>query len=214
MSATAISLLTLAGMSAIANWIAVARGSTTAEYVTKPLTMVFLVGVALTIDPTDPAQRAWFVVALVFSLAGDVFLMLPSDMFLAGLASFLLAHVAYTVGFIATGDLDRTRLAVAAVAILAFEAVVVGHMARVMRRAPETQPFVVPIVIYALVIGAMVVTAIGSGNGWAIAGAVLFMASDLIIGWNRFVKTLPAAGVVIMVTYHLGQAGLVVSLAS
>jgi uncharacterized membrane protein YhhN len=75
-------------------------GNRTAEYVAKPLTMVVLIGVALALHPTSDAQRWWFVAALVLSLAGDVFLMLPNDMFVAGLASFLLAHVAYVVGFL------------------------------------------------------------------------------------------------------------------
>ena len=38
--------------------------------------------------------------ALVLCLAGDVFLMLPADRFVPGLASFLLAHLAFTVGFL------------------------------------------------------------------------------------------------------------------
>ena len=42
--------------------------------------------------------------------------------------------------------------------------------------------------------------------------AVLFMASDALIAWNRFVRRLAWAPVVIMVTYHLGQLGLVTAL--
>jgi hypothetical protein len=38
------------------------------------------------------------------------------------------------------------------------------------------------------------------------------MASDSLIAWNRFVKPLSWAPVVIMVTYHMGQTGLVLSL--
>jgi hypothetical protein len=43
-------------------------------------------------------MRTWFVVALALSLLGDVFLMLPVDLFVFGLGAFLLGHVAYTVG--------------------------------------------------------------------------------------------------------------------
>ena len=56
-----------------------------------------MIAAALALDPTSEAARTWFVVALVFSLLGDVFLMLPSDAFVAGLSAFLLAHVAYVV---------------------------------------------------------------------------------------------------------------------
>ena len=98
MHTLATGLLVAAGVSAVGNWIAVARGSTVGIYVFKPLTLVLMIAAALALDPTSDAARAWFVVALVLSLLGDVFLMLPSDAFVAGLSSFLLAHVAYVVG--------------------------------------------------------------------------------------------------------------------
>ena len=48
----------------------------------------------------------------------------------------------------------------------------------------------------------------------AIAGAVLFYASDGILGWNKFVEPVPHGRVAVMTTYHLGQIGLVLALAS
>src|SRR3546814_14355587 len=60
--------------------------------------MVLLIGATLALYPTDSAVRAWFIAALVLSLAGDVFLMLPKDLFVFGLGSFLLGHIAYVVG--------------------------------------------------------------------------------------------------------------------
>jgi uncharacterized membrane protein YhhN len=63
-----------------------------------------------------------------------------------------------------------------------------------------------------LVISAMLATALATGNLLAGAGAVLFVASDSMIAWDRFVRPFRWAPVAIMVTYHLGQAGLVASL--
>jgi uncharacterized membrane protein YhhN len=62
------------------------------------------------------------------------------------------------------------------------------------------------------VIGAVVATAVAVGNPLAAAGAVLFAASDSMIAWDRFVGEFSGASVLIMITYHLGQAGLVASL--
>jgi len=62
------------------------------------------------------------------------------------------------------------------------------------------------------VISAMLATALATGNVLAAAGAVLFVASDSMIAWDRFVRRFAWAPVAIMVTYHLGQAGLVASL--
>ena len=54
---------------------------------------------AATVDPVHADTRAWFVAALVLCLAGDVFLMLPGDRFVPGLASFLVGQLLFTVGF-------------------------------------------------------------------------------------------------------------------
>jgi uncharacterized membrane protein YhhN len=63
-----------------------------------------------------------------------------------------------------------------------------------------------------VVIGAMLATALAVGNPVAAVGAALFVASDSMIAWDRFVTKVPNGAVLIMVTYHLGQAGLVLSL--
>ena len=69
-----------------------------------------------------------------------------------------------------------------------------------------------PVTLYIVVISAMLITALATGNAWAGVGAALFVSSDAMIAWNRFVRPLPVADVGIMVTYHLGQAALVLSL--
>ena len=46
-----------------------------------------------------------------------------------------------------------------------------------------------------VVIGAMLATALAVGNPLAAVGAVLFVGSDSMIAWNRFVGTLPGASV-------------------
>ena len=49
-------------------------------------------------------------------------------------------------------------------------------------------------------------------NVVAMAGALTFYASDSLLGWNRFVRPFPHAHLAVMVTYHLGQLLLVLSL--
>jgi uncharacterized membrane protein YhhN len=58
----------------------------------------------------------------------------------------------------------------------------------------------------------MVVCAVGTGNPVAIAGAVSFYASDALIGWGRFVRSYGWGRLAVMVTYHVGQVLLVLSL--
>ena len=205
MTGAAAFLLGMAAVFAVADWVAVARRSKPLEYAAKPLALVGLIGVALTIVPEDESMRTWFVVALVLSLAGDVFLMLPRDLFVAGLASFLLGHVAYVVGF-GPAQAWPWILGVAVVG-----AAVGTPIIRALRRDGHGE-LLGPVLAYMAVISLMVACAIGEGDPRAIAGAALFMASDSLIAWNRFVRPLAWAPVTIMVTYHLGQALLVLGL--
>ena len=99
--ATLAAVTVLAGAAAVAAVAAEARGAHRALYVFKPLATALLV-LLVVAAPAPPSERYRLLVAagLVFSLAGDVFLMLPADRFLAGLASFLVTHVLYTAAFL------------------------------------------------------------------------------------------------------------------
>ena len=198
---------------AAADWWAVATDRRQVEYVLKPATMVALIAAAVTLaDPVADVAR-WFVVAgLVCSLAGDVFLMLDPKYFVAGPGSFLAGHVMYVVGL---SQLDGTNvpMALVGVALVAVAAAVIGT--RVVRGAAEQDRRLrVPVALYMAVISLMVVTAFGSLVPAAIVGAVLFYASDGILGWNRFVEPVPHGRIAVMTAYHLGQVGLVLALVS
>ncbi len=207
MTTAAWILLVVAGLFAVGDWIAVARGSKRAEYVCKPATLAFLVAVAIALDPVHADTRAWFVAALVLSMLGDVFLMLPTDLFVFGLGAFLLGHVAYTVGL----NLHTDGIWLLAVPVPIIAALLAARLVRGIRSKGEAA-LVPPVIAYVLVIGAMVSSAVASGNAVAAAGAGLFMVSDAVIGETRFVREQVWGGLVIMVTYHLGQALLTVSL--
>jgi uncharacterized membrane protein YhhN len=203
--------LAIAGALAVADWIVVTPGrrDNRLEYLLKPGTMVALIVVAIALEPESAAQRSWFVAALILSLAGDVFLMLPADLFVAGLASFLLAHVAYIIGFVVAGfdagtasiGLVIVALAAATLGVRIIQAVRTGH--------PALQ---LPVTIYMTVISVMVYAAFGSEEPLAIAGALVFYASDSVIAWDRFVEPKGWARPAIMSTYHVAQALLVLSL--
>jgi uncharacterized membrane protein YhhN len=209
-TAAAWVFLVIAGVLAVGDWLAVGRKSTPLEYVCKPGTLAALAVVAITLDPVDGDVRSWFVAALVLSLLGDVFLMLPSDRFVAGLASFLLAHVAYVVGFTRGGG-SILAVVVAAIPVVMVAALLGARFLRAVARAGDRE-LVGPLVAYMAVIAAMVSFALASGNALAAIGAVLFMASDSLIAETRFVQPRPWGPLAIIVTYHLGQAGLTLSL--
>jgi uncharacterized membrane protein YhhN len=199
-----------AAVAAVGDWVAVQTGKKTVEYVCKPLTIILLMGFAATVDVDDGAVRGWFVAALALSMLGDVWLMLPRDLFVPGLVSFLLAHVAFIVGLWIDG-VSFLGLALGA-AFAAFAVLVVGG--RVLRgvRAGDDPAMAVPVAVYMAVISVMVATAVGTEESLAIGGATLFFCSDALIAWERFVHPRGWHRLAIIVTYHLAQAGLTLSL--
>ena len=209
MGDAALTLLGLAGSAAVGNWVAVSRELRWLELACKPATTALLLAVAVALEPADPLRQQWFVGALGASLAGDVLLMLRGDRFLAGVAAFAIAHVAYIAGLLtAATSLPGLAFGIGLAGALG---ALIG--ARVLARAVATsRELAVPLSAYLVAASGTVVVAGASGLVAALVGAVLFYLSDALIGWHRFVTHLPWAPVTIMVTYHLAQLGLVLSL--
>lgn len=212
MNGTAALILALTAVVAVGDWLAVAAHKRPIEYVLKPLTTIGLVVVAIAIEPRDAASRVLFVVALVFSLGGDVLLMLGDRrrFFPFGLASFLVAHIAYIPALLLLGVSAGGVAAGAAVAAIGALSVGRRVVGGVRRREPD---LVRPVVLYVTVLFAMLVAAWGTLLPLAMIGAALFCISDAVLADNEFVRRRPGAPVVVMVTYHLAQAFLVLSLA-
>jgi uncharacterized membrane protein YhhN len=208
-AATTLALV-VAAVFAVGDWTAKARNNRALEYLCKPATLCALIAAAVVLDPAADAhtRRTWFVFALLFSLGGDVLLMLPQDLFVPGLASFLVAHVCYVIGFWTHGP-SGVAFLVAAVFVVIVVAPLGARILRALSDEPALRP---PVAAYMVVISVMLATALATGNVAAAIGAALFVGSDTMIAWNRFVRPFAGAEVAIMVTYHLGQAGLVLSL--
>ncbi|HJR44349.1 MAG TPA: lysoplasmalogenase [Actinomycetota bacterium] len=206
---------------ALVDWVAVGRGLRPVERIAKPLTMIVLAAAAVTSWEGDYDVRfVATLVAVAASLAGDVFLMQERDLFLQGLVSFFVAHVAYIAAF---GGIELTPYSVfIGTSLILISGPLFLVIRQGLRRRGREQ--LVPAVFgYCVVISVMVLTAMTSpgADDWnrgavfaAASGALLFYASDAMIGLTRFVRELTWAPVAIMVTYHLGQLGLVYALAN
>ncbi|MBK6438425.1 MAG: lysoplasmalogenase [Candidatus Microthrix sp.] len=217
MTAVAGALLALTLLIALADWVAVAVDRRPLEYVLKPATMVALGAVVLALDLPGGQLRWWYLAAIILSLAGDVFLMLPESAmdpelsFVAGLGSFLVAHVLYVVGMVLLGVSGGWLVIGTVAAVLVI--VTVGRRVIAGARATDRRLFA-PVMAYVVVIAVMIATSFGTGIIVGIVGALLFGFSDSVIGWTRFLRDFPHSRVVVMVTYHLGQVGLVLALAT
>ena len=174
-------------------------------YLLKPLTMgwVFLLALAGTLK-SPGTYGVLILVGLVFSAVGDALLMLERDRFLAGLAAFLAAHIFYVVAFVHEAPVWGPIYAV-----LPFAFVLIGMLQLLW---PHAGTMRLPVSLYALVITTMAWRAwarwatLGStGALLAAIGAVLFVASDSFLAYNRFVRPLPAAPAWVLSTYFCAQ---------
>lgn len=211
MNSTSAVLLALALAVAVGDWVAAHLELRPLEYVCKPGVMVLLIGVASTLEPEYGPARAVLIGALTFSLAGDVFLMLPDRKrwFVFGLGSFLLAHLCFIPVLFMEG-VTLTPIVIGLVVVLG-GAATVGL--RVMASVKQDRPkLLLPVQGYMGVLGLMSIVAIGTGRPAAALGGALFFASDSTLAWNEFVAPVPYGRIIVHVTYHLAQVGLVLSL--
>lgn len=196
------------GVCALIEWWATNADRKSVRYVTKPLTLALLIAVAVTLDPAvSSAVRWWMVAGLALSLAGDIFLLLPEKWFIAGLGSFLVGHIAYVVGLqLAPTSLGWTLVGLGLVIV---SVILVGRAMLQRVDLKEAEGLIGPVIAYVVIISAMVVSAFGTAAIFAIIGALLFYLSDGTLAWNRFAEKRRWGPLTVMVTYHLGQFGLV-----
>jgi uncharacterized membrane protein YhhN len=194
-------------IAALANWYSRWTPNARLEMISKPLTTVGAIAIAMTAGGSSTATTL-AVIALVLCLIGDIALLDAVDRFVVGLAAFLLGHIAFMVMFISRG-LDRWSPA--GVAVIGC-AVLLGTVAVPIVRGAATKGFGVPVRAYLIVISAMCVIGWATGNWLIVLGATAFIVSDAILGWNQFVTETKWRHLAIMVTYHVAIVALALSL--
>lgn len=213
-------LLWIVLLIAFVDWLAVAKQWKKLEYLAKPGVMVALLFWLWSVGGLQ-GHLLWFAVGIVFSLAGDIFLILPRNLFIPGLVSFLLAHVTYIVGFNAT----LPPVNVASLIVAAMVAVVAARICQRVTAgliAKKQYALQKPVLTYVTVISLMVVSALltlvraewGSWPALLVSGgALLFFISDGLLAWNMFVASIAHGNSKVIVTYHLGQVGIILGAA-
>lgn len=163
------------------------KESQPAKMVFKPLASTAFIAVAVLNGAWNTAYGQAVLVALAFSMAGDVFLLSRDrKMFLGGLVAFLIGHIAFAVAFV-LGGITWLWVAIAAVPLLGiFDAVrrwLLPHVEDKMKR---------PVIAYMVVITAMVGLAAGlvgtTGQPLFLVAAIMFFVSDLSVARDRFIE--------------------------
>ena len=166
--------------------------------------------IAWRVGASEHRVGRWMLVALLLSWLGDMLLLgTTSGLFMAGLVSFLLAHVAYAAAFTMDG-FDRRWLLMAAIPVL-----IVSTLASLWL-APHLPPgMIIPVRAYTVVISAMVIMAFATRGAGATVlipfGALLFYFSDLSVAAGQFVQTEFPNYIWGLPFYYLGQVLLALS---
>lgn len=187
----------------LADWWAVSSGQLRVERLAKPAVMLALIAAALFIDMEPTSLRPWIVAALAAGLVGDVMLLPDVDRFLAGLSAFLIGHLAYVVAFAVIWDPGWLVAAgiIALILMLTTFGIPILHSVR-------SSAMFVPVFAYITVSAAVVLVAAETGRWVMFAGALTFAASDSILGHGRFVDKAANHRTLVHITYHMGQAAI------
>jgi len=152
-------------------------------------------------------KNNWYLLALAFSFLGDVLLMDKNNLFLYGIAAFLLSQILYIK--IIGSQLKPSSLKQKITAIIPFLIYVIILLSILKSNLGE---FLIPVVIYGITISIFGVVSLLNYfvsktkiSQVLLFGVILFILSDSMIALNKFHEAKAYYGVAIMITYILAQ---------
>ena len=147
--------------------------------------------------------------AMLFSCVGDYFGSCGN--FMAQMAAFALAHVFIICYFVSRfrmgtsrrkyGRLSRRYMVIATVVVLP---ILTFALADIIPSVPQGV-MRYGVVVYAMLIAFMLWSALQQRSLLFAIGAGLFLASDMVLAWNKFVEPVSYSGYYILVPYYLAQ---------
>jgi len=189
---------------------------TTLHYFTKPLIVLSLLIFFFTqCQHLKKTIKVLIIMALVFSLIGDIALLFDSIdplYFIIGLASFLLAHVMYVLTFLKQRDATKNPLGF--IVLMLVYAAFLFYLLK-----DGLGDLLVPVIVYMIVILSMSTSAFirqkqhnSISYNWVFLGAIFFMLSDSILALNKFYQSFNLSSIAIMITYALAQYCIVIGI--
>ncbi|OHD63666.1 MAG: hypothetical protein A2176_05915 [Spirochaetes bacterium RBG_13_51_14] len=194
--------------------IATYRGQLRLKYLFTPMVTALIAGFAiLSIIESGPTPyRVLILAALILSLIADTMLMVVEvNLMQHGIIYFMLAHVMYSIAFSLGYSYRSWNLIAAGVLLLIF--------ALFYRRIRgSVGDFRIPLLVYAVLLGAMLFFSLSSLNRMAsctaaliITGGVMFVISDFLLAYLTFVKQHKRQSVIVWAFYAPAQLMLALS---
>jgi len=199
------------------NWLAVWYGWGTANFISKPCVILALLGWFIsTVEISFPVL--WFGIGLSFALLGDTLLMFKGKSFLFGMVVFMGTHVAYAIGFNRGSSQMGPAVYATAMSVFSLWMLVFTTLRSGMLQNPDYRKMEIPLIAYNLLILVMVISALTTNfrfhwqpisAGLISCGAVLFLFSDALLAYDRFIQPLPRARLWKRMTYQLAQLAII-----
>lgn len=202
---------------AMFDWYAAWKENRILLYVAKPATLLFIILWTLQISGWQGAM-IWFGLGLVLSLAGDIALLFPPRYFMLGLGFFLLAHLAFIVGFNVQLPPSSWMTFIVAVIVGISGARILRVIRAGIARLPAPKKMMRASMAYGIALALMLLSALltffnpvwsSTAASLSAIGAGFFFISDTTLSYDRFVNKIPHGRFWVHVTYHLGILSLV-----
>jgi uncharacterized membrane protein YhhN len=185
------------------------------HFVAKPSLLISLIIYYLSCEQQNEPIKKFMLYALIFSLIGDILLMLVSInamLFIFGLVAFLIAHSMYILAFSKERNKNLNpfffmgMLLVCGALIFTFLSSYLGNL-------------LVPVCIYIMLILIMVLFAYFRKNNvvkksyvLVLTGALFFVISDILLAINKFRTPIPFSNIWIMTAYAIAQLLIVIGI--
>ena len=201
----------IAGLAVLASWQFFDGAYNT---ITKPLLMPMLMLYLYERSKGQVClQTLWIFAALVFAWLGDLALMFPDQYFLPGIGAFFITQILYIRLFVVH------RMPYGKWSVIRTSVLVVYGGWLLTKLLPVAGDLAIPIALYGVTLVTMAAFAINgtmtptptSYRKGAI-GAVLFVISDSLIAFDKFVSPLDYRELLVMSTYIVAQYLIVDSL--
>ena len=186
-------------------------GWETIAWFLKPFLLPFLI---LTVYLHERfSTKKVLITALTLSWIGDIILMFADKgelYFIAGLIAFLLSHISYIILFNKQLKIYLKNSKIifwVGVTVIAIYLIVI-----MLLLLPSLGDLKIPVLLYALTISIMLLFALKGflnwqkpANSYILIGAIVFVASDSLLAFDKFYAPLQYSSFLIMATYLLAQ---------
>ncbi|WP_119329188.1 lysoplasmalogenase [Cysteiniphilum halobium] len=174
------------------------------SYLFKPLTTLLILGYAFCFSIALNIFVMLILLGLMLSLIGDIFLLsTKARYFTGGLASFLLAHIAYIAAF----SLKLTLFHWWVIIVMLIYAILFYLM--LYKTLGQDRIAVAVYIVVIMVMGAVAVNVYLADRSlpslYIMLGALCFMFSDSVLAWDKFKRKLKHEPSLVMISYYLAQ---------